>query len=171
MFDALTRKAPESAIMCVDVGNNAYSFGRYFETKHHTFLMSGYLGSIGFALPAALGAWAAVGNDRPIVVVAGDGGICQYLAEITTAVKYQMPIKIIILNNNELGKITKEQRAGGWDKWATDLMNPDFAKFATSCGALGIKITKRDQLDEAMKELFDHKGPGLIEIAADVKLI
>ncbi len=171
VFDTLNNIAPANAVMCVDVGNNAYSFGRYFEAKQHSFLMSGYLGSIGFALPAAMGAWAAVGSDRPIVVVAGDGGICQYLAEITTAVKYNMPIKVIVLNNNELGKISKEQRAGGWDKWATDLVNPDFAKYAEGCGALGIKITHKEDLLAGMRTLFDHNGPGLLEIATDVKLI
>jgi len=171
VFSALTELAPENAIMCVDVGNNAYSFGRYFESKQHTFLMSGYLGSIGFAFPAAMGAWAAVDNERPIVAIAGDGGFCQYLAEITTAVKYKMPIKTIIINNNELGKISKEQRAGGWDKWATDLVNPDFAQYANSCGAMGIKVTQKDQLKDAMQKLFEHQGPGLIEITADVNLI
>jgi pyruvate oxidase len=171
VFDALTKLSPENAVMCVDVGNNAYSFGRYFETKKHTFLMSGYLGSIGFAFPAAIGAWAAVGDQRPIVAVAGDGGFCQYLAELTTAVKYNMPIKIVILNNNELGKISKEQRAGGWDKWATDLVNPDFAEYAKSCGAFGIKATKKEELHEAMAQLFKQSGPGLLEISADVKLI
>lgn len=171
VFDALTRLAPESAIMCTDVGNNAYSLGRYFESKNHNFLMSGYLGSIGFALPAAIGAWAAVGNERPIVAVAGDGGLCQYLAEFTTLVKYDMSIKVIVLNNNELGKITKEQRAGGWDKWATDLVNPDFAAYAESCGGLGIQVTKKEDLECAMKTLFEHKGPALLEIKTDVKLI
>ncbi|NQY28628.1 MAG: Rieske 2Fe-2S domain-containing protein [Flavobacteriaceae bacterium] len=171
VFDVLTKLAPENAVMCVDVGNNAYSFGRYFESKHQTFLMSGYLGSIGFALPAAIGAWAAVGHTRPIIAVAGDGGICQYLAEITTAVKYKMPLKIIVLNNNELGKISKEQRAGGWDKWATDLVNPNFSEYATGCGALGLKVTKKHQLADAMTKLFKHDGPGLLEISTDVKLI
>jgi pyruvate oxidase len=171
VFDALTRLAPENAIMCVDVGNNAYSFGRYFEAKQHSFLMSGYLGSIGFALPAAMGAWAAVENDRPIIAVAGDGGLCQYLAEFTTLVKYNMHIKVIVLNNNELGKITKEQRAGGWDKWATDLVNPDFAAYATSCGGLGLKVEKVEKLEAAMQELIAHAGPALLEIHADVKLV
>ena len=133
--------------------------------------MSGYLGSIGFALPAAIGAWAAIGNKRPIVAVAGDGGLCQYLAEFTTLVKYKMPIKLIVLNNNELGKITKEQRAGGWDKWATDLVNPDFAEYATSCGGLGIKANDQKDIEEAMRKLFTHEGPGLLEVSADVKLI
>ena len=94
VFDTLTQLAPENAVMCVDVGNNAYSFGRYFESQKHSFLMSGYLGSIGFALPAAIGAWAAVGNDRPVIAVAGDGGLCQYLAEFTTLVKYLSLIHI-----------------------------------------------------------------------------
>lgn len=171
VFDALTRLVPENAVMCVDVGNNAYSFGRYFESKNHSFLMSGYLGSIGFALPAAMGAWAAVGKSRPVIAVAGDGGLCQYLAEFTTLVKYDMDIKLIVINNQELGKISKEQRAGGWDKWATDLINPDFAAYAESCGGLGIKVDQKEALDQAMTQLMQHTGPGLLEIHADVKLI
>ena len=89
IFEALSKLAPDNAVMCVDVGNNAYSFGRYFESKQQSFLMSGYLGSIGFAFPAAIGAYAAVGNDRPIIAVAGDGGFCQYLAELTTRSEIQ----------------------------------------------------------------------------------
>ncbi|WNJ18353.1 thiamine pyrophosphate-dependent enzyme [Pontibacter sp. G13] len=171
IFDRLMHHADPNAIMCVDVGNNAYSFGRYFETEQHTFLMSGYLGSIGFALPAAMGAWAAVGSQRQIVAVAGDGGLCQYLAEFTTVVKYGMPIKLVVINNQELGKISKEQRAGGWDKWATDLVNPNFAEYAASCGGLGIQVSDKSELDAAFKRLFAHKGPALLEIQADVALI
>lgn len=171
VFEALTRLAPDDAVMCVDVGNNAYSFGRYFEAKNQSFLMSGYLGSIGFAMPASIGAWAAVGEDRPVIAVAGDGGLCQYLAEFTTLVKYHMPIKVVVINNNELGKITKEQRAGGWDKWATDLVNPDFAAYAESCGGLGIKVNKKEELEAAFTQLFAHQGPALLEVHADVRLI
>ncbi len=171
VFDALSQIAPDNAVMCVDVGNNAYSFGRYFESIKHTFLMSGYLGSIGFALPASIGAWAAVGDSRPIIAVAGDGGLCQYLAEFTTLVKYNMPVKLIVLNNNELGKISKEQRAGGWDKWATDLVNPDFADYANGCGGLGVQVTKKGQLENAMKQIFAYSGPALMEVKTDVKLI
>ena len=171
VFDALTQYAPKDAVMCVDVGNNAYSFGRYFETEAQSFLMSGYLGSIGFAFPAAMGAWAAVGDTRPVIAVAGDGGFCQYLAELTTAVKYKMPIKTVILNNDELGKISKEQRAGEFDVWATSLSNPNFAEYARGCGALGIQVRKKEDLPKAMQELMAHDGPGLWEIIADVKLI
>ncbi|NRB49090.1 MAG: Rieske 2Fe-2S domain-containing protein [Saprospiraceae bacterium] len=173
VFEAMNRLAPENAVMCVDVGNNAYSFGRYYESKsNNSFLMSGYLGSIGFAYPAAIGAWAAVGHERPIVAVAGDGGFVQYLGEITTAVKYNMNIKLILLNNSELGKISKEQRAAELEVWKTSLHNPNFAEYATSCGALGIRVTQKgEELDQAMQSVFAHDGPAVLEILTDVGLI
>ena len=113
--------------------------------------MSGYLGSIGFGFPAAMGAWAAA-PDRTIVAVTGDGGFGQYLGEITTAVKYGMNITHVLLNNSQLGKITKEQRAAEWDVWQTSLHNPDFAAYAQLCGALGIRVTEREQLDDALAD-------------------
>ena len=170
VFDAMNQTVPENAVITVDVGNNAYSFGRYFESKHQAVLMSGYLGSIGFAFPAAMGAWAAA-PDRPIVAVAGDGGFGQYLSELTTAVKYDMPIKLILLNNSELGKISKEQRAGEFDVWKTKLHNPNFADYANNCGALGIRVTEKAQLIDAMKKAFQHDGPALVEVITDVSLI
>lgn len=171
IFEAMNKVAPKDAVMCVDVGNNAYSFGRYFETEKHDFLMSGYLGSIGFAVPASMGAFAAVGHDRSIVAVAGDGGFCQYLAEITTLVKYNMPVKIIIINNGELGKISKEQRAGEFDVWKTSLSNPNFSEYTASCGAWSKRVTDKSELESGMTELFAQEGPGLLEVMADVSLI
>jgi len=171
VFEAMNTLTPKNAVMCADVGNNAYSFGRYFEPDEHDFLMSGYLGSIGFALPAAIGAWAAVGNTRPVVAVAGDGGLCQYLAEITTLVKYQMPIKLIVLNNHELGKISKEQRAGEFDVWKTSLSNPNFSEYAISCGAWGKRVEKKEDLMPLMKAVFEQPGPAVLEIITDVDLI
>ncbi|MEM8894313.1 MAG: thiamine pyrophosphate-binding protein, partial [Bacteroidota bacterium] len=171
VFNAMNELAPKDAVMCVDVGNNAYSFGRYFETHQHDFLMSGYLGSIGFALPASMGAFAAVGHDRPVIAVAGDGGLCQYLAEITTLVKYQMPVKIVLLNNNELGKISKEQRAGEFDVWQTSLSNPNFSEYVKSCGAWSKRVDSKEGVHEGMKELFSQEGPALLEIMTDVDLV
>lgn len=171
VFDAMNELTPENAVMCVDVGNNAYSFGRYFEPVNQDFLMSGYLGSIGFALPAAIGAWTAVEGKRPVVAVAGDGGLCQYLAEITTLVKYNMDVKLIVINNHELGKISKEQRAGEFDVWKTSLSNPNFADFAQSCGAWGKRVEDQANLLADMKEMFAQKGPAILEVMADVNLI
>ena len=171
VFDALSDLAPENAVMCVDVGNNAYSFGRYFECKKQSFLMSGYLGSIGFAFPAAMGAWAATKGERPIIAVAGDGGFGQYLADFTTSVKYGMDLKLIVINNSELGKISKEQRSDELDVWATDLHNPNFAKFAENCGALGLRVGKKDEVRAAMEKVLTHDGTALLEVVGDVKLI
>jgi len=166
VFAAMNKIVPDNAVITVDVGNNAYSFGRYFECKKQSVLMSGYLGSIGFGYPAAMGAWAAA-PVRPIVAVTGDGGFAQYMAELTTAVKYKMNIKHILLNNNELGKISKEQRAGQLDVWETNLTNPNFSKYAELCGALGIRVTKKGNLDAAMKKVFAHNGPAMLEILTD----
>lgn len=177
IFAALNRTIPEDAIIAVDVGNNTYSFGRYFECTRQAVLMSGYLGSIGFAYPAAMGAWAATQDDdprfhgRPVVAISGDGGFGQYMAELTTAVKYGMNIKHVLLNNHELGKISKEQRAGQWDVWQTTLHNPNFTEYARLCGAMGVRVTHVEELDEALAGAIEHDGPSLVEIIADPELI
>jgi thiamine pyrophosphate-dependent acetolactate synthase large subunit-like protein/nitrite reductase/ring-hydroxylating ferredoxin subunit len=177
IFDAMNRKVPEDAIIAVDVGNNTYSFGRYFECRRQAVLMSGYLGSIGFAYPAAMGAWAATQEDdqrfqgRPVVAVSGDGGFGQYLGELTTAVKYGMKITHVLLNNSELGKISKEQRSGNWEVWQTSLHNPDFSRYAELCGALGIRVAQREELDAALEKAFAHDGPSLVEVIADPELV
>lgn len=170
VFAAMNRQVPANAVIAVDVGNNTYSFGRYFECQEQSVLMSGYLGSIGFGFPAAMGAWAAA-PDRPIVCVTGDGGFGQYMGEVTTAVKYGMNITHVLLNNSELGKISKEQRADHLEVWQTSLHNPSFADFAESCGALGIRVTKAEDLDDALKKGLAHEGLALIEVMADVTLI
>jgi len=170
VFDAMSRLVPADAVIAVDVGNNAYSFGRYFECDRQSVLMSGYLGSIGFGFPAAMGAWAAA-PDRPTVAVTGDGGFGQYLAEFTTAVKYGMPITHVLLDNSELGKIAKEQRAADMDVWQVSLQNPDFAAYAELCGGRGIKVTSRDQLDAALSGALATDGPALVHVVSDVDLV
>ncbi|RED12196.1 thiamine pyrophosphate-dependent enzyme [Pontivivens insulae] len=176
VFKHLSALCPENAVIAVDVGNNTYSFGRYFETKGQRVLMSGYLGSIGFSFPAAMGAWAATQEDpdyagRPVISISGDGGFGQYAMEFTTAVKYGMNITHILLNNGQLGKITKEQRAGHFPSWQTDLVNPSFATFARLCGGHGIKVTEADQIADAMQQALAHDGPSLVEIMTDMELV
>ena len=177
IFAALTETAPEDAIIAVDVGNNTYSFGRYFECRRQSVLMSGYLGSIGFGYPAAMGAWAATQESdsrfagRKVIAVTGDGGFGQYMAEYTTAVKYGMDITHVLLNNSELGKISKEQRSADYDVWQTSLHNPSFAEYAELCGALGLRVTDAKQLDGALAEALAHQGPATVEILADPLLV
>lgn len=134
----MTRHLPADAVIAVDVGNNTYSFGRYFECDRQSVLMSGYLGAIGFGYRAAMGAWCGP-PERP--------------------------------DNGELGKISKEQRAGMWDVWATDLHNPGFAAYAELCGALGIRVTARDELEPALARALAHDGPSLVEVMQDAELV
>ena len=176
VFAALTETVPEDAIIAVDVGNNTYSFGRYFECTGQRVLMSGYLGSIGFSFPAAMGAWAATQDQeayrgRKVISISGDGGFGQYLADFTTAVKYDMDITHVLLNNSQLGKISKEQLAGEWPVWQTSLHNPSFAAFAKLCGAKGTRVTDPGKLADALVEAIRHEGPALVEIVTDAELI
>ena len=176
IFDALSRVAPADAIIAVDVGNNTYSFGRYFETKGQHVLMSGYLGSIGFGFPAAIGAWAATQDfeefkGRKVISISGDGGFGQYPMDLTTAVKNKMDITHILLHNSELGKISKEQRAGEWPVWETDLHNPSFAAFAKICGAHGQKVTSSSEIENALSKALAVDGPALVEFMTDAELI
>ncbi len=176
LFAAMTKIVPADAVMPVDVGNNTYSFGRYFEPCGQRILMSGYLGSIGFGFPAAMGAWAATQDfpdyaGRKVVSVSGDGGFGQYAMEFATAVHYNMDIAHVLMNNSELGKISKEQRSGEWPVWQTGLTNPNFAELAKSCGGMGLRVENADQLEAALKEAIAHSGPALVEVVTDAELV
>ena len=177
VFAALNRHVPKNAIIAVDVGNNTYSFGRYFECENQSVLMSGYLGSIGFSLPAAMGAWAATQEDdlrfkgRKVISISGDGGFGQCMAEVSTAVKYGMNITHVLLNNHELGKISKEQKAADWEVWQTSLVNPNFADYVKSYGTLGIRVSGQEGLDDALTQAIAYDGFSLVEIMTDALLV
>ena len=149
------------------VGNNTYCFGRFFECQRQSVIMSGYLGSIGFGFPAAMGAWAAVKGARRVISVSGDGGFGQYMGEFLTAVKYRMNIVHVLLNNSELVKISKEQRDGEWKVWQTGIHNPSFAEYAQLCGGTGIYVAHPDDLSKAFKKALKATGPALVEIKTD----
>lgn len=169
LFEKMGDVVPENAVIAVDVGNNTYSFGRYFETKAgQELLMSGYLGSIGFAFPAAIGAAVAVEGERDVWAVAGDGGFGQYTMEFTTAVNYDLPIKLVLLNNSEIGKISKEQRGVKLPVWQTNLVNPNFAEFAVMCGGWGKRVSTEAELQAGLEELAAINQPAILEVMTDV---
>jgi pyruvate oxidase len=82
-----------------------------------------------------------------------------------------MNITHVVLNNSQLGKITKEQRAAEWDVWQTSLHNPEFAAYAQLCGAYGVRVTEVGQLDDALTAAFAYDGPALVEVVTDPDLI
>lgn len=128
--------------------------------------MSGYLGSIGFGFPAAMGLWAATrGTNRKVISISGDGGFGQYMAEFTTAVKYRMPITHVLLDNQELGKISREQIGALRPIWETTLVNPDFAEYARICGGHGFHVRQRSQLRPMIDEALSiTSGPSLVVV-------
>ena len=174
VFAELSAVCPEDAVIAVDVGNNTYSFGRFFECRgRQDVLMSGYLGSIGFGLPAAIGASVAVrreGSGRKVLSISGDGGLGQYLADFTTAVKYRFPLTHIVLNNGELAKISREQLGAIRPVWETNLVNPDFCDYARLFGGAGFSVRTPAELRPALEAALAHAdGPSLVEIHSSAK--
>lgn len=163
IFTALQRDIPHDSIVALDVGNSTYSFGRYFQANGQRVAMSGWLGSIGYALPAAIGAAAAY-PATTVVGIAGDGGFGQYAMELGTVALHGLNVKMLVLSNDELAKITAEQQLGNTHVWATELRNPSWADMATSLGMFGRRVESPDDLASGMTELFATDGPGLLDI-------
>ncbi len=168
--EALSKHVPENAIVSVDVGNVAYSFGRYFKAKNQEFLLSWYLGSIGVGLPSAIGAACATKEkdskyfNRKVIAIVGDGGLGQYLADFSTLVKYNLNVCVVVFNNSELGKISLEQRSAGLQVWETSLVNPNFAEYAKACGAFGTRVKTAQELNNALGQAISLNSPALVEI-------
>ena len=102
----------------------------------------------------------------------GDGGFGQYLSDFTTAVKEQMPILHVLLNNDELGKISREQIGALRPVWKTDLVNPDFAAYAESCGGRGFLVQTADELRPALEAALIVEGaPALVEIRSSASAV
>jgi thiamine pyrophosphate-dependent acetolactate synthase large subunit-like protein len=120
--------------------------------------------------------WAATQDheayrNRKVISVSGAGGFGRYMGEFTTAVKYKMDITHLLLNNSQLGKISKEHRAGEWPVWQTHLHNPSFSAYAKLCGGKGFRVTKADQLESALHDALAYPGPALVEVITDAELI
>ena len=155
VFGALETEIPTDAVVALDVGNTTYSFGRYFEASGQRIAMSGWLGSIGYALPGAIGA-ALAHPDRTVVAIAGDGGFGQYAMELATVAKYGLNVKVLVLRNDELGKITAEQQLAETHVWSTSLVNPSFSDMSDSLGMFGMAVTTEEELASGMADLFAH---------------
>lgn len=169
IINVLNEKLAEDAIITLDVGENAWWFGRNFwMRKNQKMLMSGYLGSMGFGLPAALVA-QLVYPERQVSCISGDGGFSMVMADFLTAVKYKLPINIFLFNNRQLGMIMQEQIVEGYKNWQTDLYNCDFAEYAQNCGGVGIKVLEPDELPDAVEKAFSLNKPVVVDIETDPK--
>ena len=162
-------KIADDAVITLDVGENAWWVGRNFWMKKtQKMILSGYLASMGFALPAAIAA-QLIYPDRQVVCLAGDGGFAMLMADFMTAIKYELPIKIFLFNNRELGMIRQEQLTEGYENWQTELYGYDFAEYARSCGGIGINVEKAEELEAAVEEALKSDKPVIVDINTDPK--
>jgi pyruvate oxidase len=167
IMKVLNEKIADNAVISLDVGENCWWFGRNFQMKRmQKMVMSGYLATMGFGLPGAMAAAVAY-PDRQIVCIAGDGGFSMVMADFLTVLKYQMPVKVFVLNNQSLGMIKQEQKVEGYHIWQTELYNPNFADYAEHSGGIGIKVTEPGELEAAVDKALSAKKPGIVDIDTD----
>jgi acetolactate synthase-1/2/3 large subunit len=153
------------AIITTEVGQNQMWAAQYyhFDRPGH-FVTSGGLGTMGFGLPAAIGAQVAF-PDALVVDVAGDGSIQMNIQEMATAVQYKLPIKVVILNNCYLGMVRQWQELFYDKRYACTCMDhaPDFVKLAEAFGAVGLRATRPDEVEGVLRQGIETPGPVIMD--------
>lgn len=164
VIEKLRELTDDNAIITTEVGQHQMWTAQFFEfTQPRTFLTSGGLGTMGFGLPAALGAQVAY-PDRQVIDVSGDGSFQMNSQELATLVQYQLPVKIAILNNNYLGMVRQWQQMFFDKRYSqTPMELPiDFVKLAEAYGATGLQATKVDEVEETIAKALETPGPVLM---------
>lgn len=164
-------EATENKAICVtDVGQNQMMGARYFKyTQSRSVVTSGGLGTMGFGLPAGIGAKYGA-PEREVVVFVGDGGYQMTIQELGTIMEYDIDVKIVLLNNSYLGMVRQWQELFFDERYSeTHMKNPDFIKIADAYGIKGKKVEDRADLDGAISEMLAHKGAYLLEVVVETQ--
>jgi thiamine pyrophosphate-dependent acetolactate synthase large subunit-like protein len=123
---------------------------------------------MGFGFPGSMAAALAY-PDRQSICITGDGGFTQVMGDFLTALKYNLPVKVFVMNNKRLGMIMQEQKVEGYINSQTDLYDFSFANYATHSGGVGIKVTEPTQLGEAVDQALASKKATIVDIDTDAK--
>ena len=165
---AVSEATGNDAILVTDVGQNQMMSARYFKyTRERSIVTSGGLGTMGFGLPAAIG--ATFGRpDRTVCVFMGDGGLQMNLQELGTVMEQQAPVKMILLNNNYLGNVRQWQAMFFNRRYSfTPMLNPDYRQIAAAYGIPSRRVTERGDLPSAVSEMLAAEGPFLLEVCVE----
>lgn len=158
----------DRAVLVTDVGQNQMFSSRYFRyTDPKSILTSGGLGTMGFGLPAAIGAKMGA-PERTVCFFTGDGGLQMTIQELGTIMEYGTDVKIILLNNNFLGNVRQWQELFFQCRFSqTPMVNPDFVAIAKAYGIAAENVETRDQLDDAIARMLNHKGAYMLNVNID----
>lgn len=164
VVNAVSKATRHEAVLVTDVGQNQMMSARYFKyTKNRSIVTSGGLGTMGFGLPAAIG--ATFGRpDRTVCVFMGDGGLQMNLQELGTIMEQKAPVKMILMNNNYLGNVRQWQAMFFGRRYSfTPMLNPDYMKIAEAYGIASRRVMTREELQEAIQDMLATDGPFLLE--------
>ena len=163
-----SEKTNHDAVLVTDVGQHQMIASRYFQfNRTKSNVTSGGLGTMGYAVPASLGAQLGA-PGRTVVCFVGDGGFQMTLQELGTIAQNKLPVKIILLNNNFLGMVRQWQQLFFEKRYSfTELHNPDFITIAKGFGIEGQKVSTRSELTPAIQKMIDHEGPYLLEVVVE----
>jgi pyruvate dehydrogenase (quinone) len=165
LMRVIDRHAADDAILAADSGTIATWAARHFDIRgRRQFYLSGNLATMAPGLPYTIAAqWAHPG--RQCIAFVGDGGFAMLMAELDTACRYELPIKVVVNNNGALGQILWEQMVLGYPEFGVRFSRPmRFAPYASSCGALGIEVEKASEVEEAVRAALAHPGPALVDV-------
>jgi acetolactate synthase I/II/III large subunit len=156
------------AVVVTDVGQHQMVTSRYYKYKNpRTNITSGGAGTMGFALPAAMGAKVAVPNQQVIAII-GDGGYQMTIQELGTIMQYKIPVKILVLNNNFLGMVRQWQQLFHGKRYSfTEMDNPDFVKIADAYKIPGAKVTEQKNLESALRTMLDSTTSYFLEVVVE----
>ncbi|UTE76650.1 pyruvate oxidase [Rossellomorea sp. KS-H15a] len=166
LIHALKEVASDDAILSVDVGNVTVWMARHFPITNQSFIISSWLATLGCGLPGAIAGQIAY-PDRQVFAICGDGGFAMTMADFVTAVKYDLPIIVVILNNHKIAMIKFEQEVMGNIEFGTNLQNPDFAKYAEACGGVGYRVERLEDILPSLQKAIQQKKPCIIDVVVD----